>query len=52
MASPTKVVESIRKHKRNKRLTARTKRVRKELAKIAHATEPELRRFVPGTLAK
>ena len=52
MASPTKIVEAVRKHKRDKRRVARTKRVRKELAKVALATEPELRRFVPGTLAK
>ena len=52
MASPTKIVEGIRKHKRDKRLKARTNRVRRELAKVAKQTDPELRHFVPGTLAK
>jgi|LakMenEpi03Aug12_release.lakeMendotaPanAssembly.Ray.scaffolds.fasta_scaffold3396538_1 hypothetical protein len=52
MASPTKIIEAIRKHKRDKRRTHREKRVRKELAKIAQATDVELRRFIPGTMAK
>jgi len=50
MASPTKVVETKRRHKREKRLKNRLKRVRLELAKVAQNTDPELRRFVPGSI--
>ena len=48
MASPTKVVETIRKHKRTKRLVARTKRVRREANKKAAAAPAALRRFIAG----
>ena len=51
MASPTRVLEAVRGRKRNKRLVARTKRVRKELAKEAANTPAEIRHFVPGVRA-
>ena len=50
MASPTKVVETKRRHKREKLLKRRLKRVRRELAKVTKNTDPELRRFVPGAI--
>ena len=52
MASPTKILETIRARKRNKLLVARAKRVRTEANKRANKTDESLRRFVAGASKK
>lgn len=48
MASPTKIIETIRARKRNKLLTARTKKVRLQANKKAAKAPEALRRFIAG----
>ena len=52
MASPTKILETIRSRKRNKLLTARVKRVRRDANKKAAVTPESIRRFVAGASKK
>jgi hypothetical protein len=52
MASPTKILETIRSRKRNKLLVARAKRVRLEANKKANKVDESLRRFVAGASKK
>ena len=52
MASPTKILETIRARKRNKLLVARAKRVRLDANKKANKTDDSLRRFVAGASKK
>ncbi len=52
MASATKILETIRARKRNKLLTARVKKVRRDANKKASLTDDSLRRFVAGASKK